>query len=119
LIDLLAEQIIAPALNTLIGGPSKLFETSGDFIQRAIQRLMDRAIESGIVRPDLDPFRSAAGSRRRSRRRIRTGLAAERKRNGRYPSPGFLPDYGEPLFSPRTQRQARESATASGDSHLT
>src|SRR5271163_2888552 len=44
-----------PALNTLIGGTSKLFETSGDLIQGAIQRLVDRAIESGIVRPDVDP----------------------------------------------------------------
>jgi hypothetical protein len=53
LIDLLAKQIIAPVLNTLIGGPSKLFETSGDLVHGAIQRVVD---ESGIVRPDLDPF---------------------------------------------------------------
>jgi hypothetical protein len=86
------KQIIAPALNTLIGGPSKLFDASSGLIRGAIQRLVDRAIESGIVRPDLDPFRSAAGSRGRSRRRVRTRLAAERKRNCRYPSPGFLPD---------------------------
>jgi hypothetical protein len=78
-IDLLAKQIINPALNTLIGGPSKLFETSGDLIKEAIQRLVDRAIESGDVRPDLDPFRSAAGFRRGLKRCVRTGLAAERK----------------------------------------
>ena len=51
-----AKQIIAPALNTIVGGPSKLFETSGDLIKGAIQALVDRAIESGDIRPDLDPL---------------------------------------------------------------
>ena len=51
-----AKQIIAPALNTIVGGPSKLFDTTGDLIKAAIQRLVDRAIESGDVRPDLDPL---------------------------------------------------------------
>jgi AcrR family transcriptional regulator len=50
------KQIIAPALNTLVGGPSKLFEASGDLIKGAIRALVDRAIESGDVRPDLDPL---------------------------------------------------------------
>src|SRR5260370_42616936 len=36
------------------------FETSSDLIKGAIQRLVDRAIESGDVRPDLDPFRLRA-----------------------------------------------------------
>jgi len=53
----LAKQIIAPALNTLIGDPSKLLETSGELIQGGIQRLVDRAIECGNFRPALDPFR--------------------------------------------------------------
>jgi hypothetical protein len=47
---------IAPTLNTLIGGSSTLFETSGDLIQGVIQGPVDRAIESGDVRPDLDPL---------------------------------------------------------------
>jgi AcrR family transcriptional regulator len=51
-----AKQIIAPALNTIVGGPSKLFDTTGDLIKAAIQRLVDRAIESGDVRADLDPL---------------------------------------------------------------
>jgi AcrR family transcriptional regulator len=51
-----AKQIIAPALNTLVGGPSKLFETSGGLIKGAIQALVNRAIESGDIRPDLDPL---------------------------------------------------------------
>jgi AcrR family transcriptional regulator len=51
-----AKQIIAPALNTLVGGPSKLFEASGGQIKGAIHALVERAIESGDIRPDLDPL---------------------------------------------------------------
>ena len=51
-----AKKIIAPALNTMVGGPSKLFEATGDQIKGAIQALVERAIESGDIRPDLDPF---------------------------------------------------------------
>lgn len=51
------KQIIAPALNTIVGGPSKsLLETSSDRIKGAIQALVRRAIESGDIRSDLDPF---------------------------------------------------------------
>jgi AcrR family transcriptional regulator len=50
------KQIIAPALNTLVGGPSKLFEVSGDQIISAINGLVNRAIESGDIRPDLEPL---------------------------------------------------------------
>jgi AcrR family transcriptional regulator len=51
-----AKQIIAPALNTLVGGPSKVFEASGHQIKGAIHALVKRAIESGDIRPDLDPL---------------------------------------------------------------
>lgn len=50
------KQLIAPALNTLIGGPSQLFESSGTLIKRAIHSLVERAIASGDIRPDLDPL---------------------------------------------------------------
>jgi AcrR family transcriptional regulator len=50
------KQIIAPALNTLVGGPSKVFEGTTTLIKAAIQALVERAIESGDIRPDLDPF---------------------------------------------------------------
>jgi len=50
------KQIIAPALNTIVGGPSKLFETTGDLIKGAIQALVDRAIKNRDIRPDLDPL---------------------------------------------------------------
>lgn len=50
------KQLIAPALNTLIEGPSKLFDSSGPQIIGAIHSLVNRAIESGDIRPDLDPL---------------------------------------------------------------
>jgi AcrR family transcriptional regulator len=51
-----AKHIIAPALNTLVGGPSKLYETHRAQIQGAIDALVKRAIKSGDIRKDLDPF---------------------------------------------------------------
>ena len=51
-----AKQIIAPALNSVVGGPSKLFEGSRGLIQGAIDALVKRAIASGDIRQDLDPF---------------------------------------------------------------
>ena len=49
------KQLIAPALNNIAGGPSKLFEFSGTQIRGAIEALVKRAILSGDIRPDLDP----------------------------------------------------------------
>jgi AcrR family transcriptional regulator len=49
------KQIIAPALNTLIGVPSKVFEASYTQIHDAIRVLVKRAIRSGDIRRDLDP----------------------------------------------------------------
>jgi AcrR family transcriptional regulator len=50
------KQIIAPVLNTFVGGPSKLYEGSRDQIQGAIDGLVKRAIKTGDIRKDLDPF---------------------------------------------------------------
>jgi AcrR family transcriptional regulator len=50
------KQIIAPALNTFVGGPSKLYEDSRVQIQGAIDALVKGAIKSGDIRKDLDPF---------------------------------------------------------------
>jgi AcrR family transcriptional regulator len=50
------KKIIAAALNSIVGGPTKLFESSGAQIKDAIQSLVARAIESGDIRPDLDPL---------------------------------------------------------------
>ena len=51
-----AKQIIAPALNTLVGGTSKVFESSGSLVKGAIQALVERAIASGDIRADLEPL---------------------------------------------------------------
>jgi AcrR family transcriptional regulator len=50
------KQLIAPALNTLLGGPSKLYEGSRAQISGAIHALVERAVRSGDIRRDLDPF---------------------------------------------------------------
>jgi AcrR family transcriptional regulator len=51
-----AKQIIAPALNSVVGGPSKLFEGSRGLVHGAIDALVKRAIKSGEIRSDLEPF---------------------------------------------------------------
>jgi AcrR family transcriptional regulator len=51
-----AKHIIAPALNTLVGGPSKLYEASRGQLSGAIEALVERAIKSGEIRRDLAPF---------------------------------------------------------------
>jgi AcrR family transcriptional regulator len=51
-----AKKIIAPALNTLLGGPTKVVEASFGEIHRAIRALVDRAAKSGEIRRDLDPI---------------------------------------------------------------
>jgi len=56
-IDYIAtKQIIGPALNSLVGGPSKLYEGSRSQVQGAIDSLVKRAIKSREIRRDLEPF---------------------------------------------------------------
>ncbi|CAD6507556.1 TetR/AcrR family transcriptional regulator [Paraburkholderia sabiae] len=58
------KKIIAPALNSLVGGSTKVFESSGAQITDAIHALVTRAIENGDIRADLDPldlFRALVG----------------------------------------------------------
>ena len=50
------KHIIAPVLNTLVGDPKKVFETSYTQIHAALRALVRRAIESGAIRKDLDPI---------------------------------------------------------------
>src|SRR6202008_74370 len=45
-----AKQIIAPALNTLVGGHAKVIEASYAQIHQAIRALVRAAIESGDIR---------------------------------------------------------------------
>lgn len=49
-----AKKIIAPALNTLVGGHAKVFEASYAQIHGAIHALVKRGIQSGEIRKDLD-----------------------------------------------------------------
>ena len=51
-----AKHIIAPALNSIVGGPSRLYEGSRGMIQGAIDELVKRAKRSGDLRRDLDAF---------------------------------------------------------------
>lgn len=51
-----AKHLIAPAVNTLLGDPKKVFEASYAQVTRAIDSLVKRAIESGDIRKDLEAF---------------------------------------------------------------
>jgi AcrR family transcriptional regulator len=51
-----AKQLIAPALNTLLGDPKKVFEASYAKMHQAIRALVKRAVENGDIRKDLDPI---------------------------------------------------------------
>jgi AcrR family transcriptional regulator len=50
------KQLIAPALNAMVGGPSQLYASSGELVKTAIDSLVGRAVEAGDIRPDLDPL---------------------------------------------------------------
>jgi AcrR family transcriptional regulator len=50
-----AKQLIAPALNALVGDPKKVFEASHARMWEVIRALVKRAIKSGDIRRDLDP----------------------------------------------------------------
>ena len=49
-----AKHIIAPALNSVAGGPSRLYEGSRSLVQGAIEELVKRAKKSGDVRRAVD-----------------------------------------------------------------
>jgi hypothetical protein len=50
------KQIIAPALNALVGDAKKVFEASYAQMWEVIRALVKRAIKSGDIRKDLDPI---------------------------------------------------------------
>jgi AcrR family transcriptional regulator len=50
-----AKQLLAPAMNTLLGERSKLIEASYAKMHEAIRALVKGAIKSGDIRRDLDP----------------------------------------------------------------
>ena len=49
-----AKHIIAPALNSVVGGASRLYEGSRSLVQGAIEELVKRAKKSGDLRRDLE-----------------------------------------------------------------
>lgn len=56
-VDYLATKLlIAEALNVLLHSPSPVFACSGEKIRTAINSLARRAIQSGDLRPDVDPL---------------------------------------------------------------
>ena len=54
-----AKRIIAPALNSIVGGAAKLYEDSRTQIQGAIDALVKHAIKSGDIRKNPRPIRPA------------------------------------------------------------
>ena len=50
------KQIIASALNSVVGGPSRLYDSSRVQVTGAIDALVKTAVKSGEIRKDLEPF---------------------------------------------------------------
>jgi AcrR family transcriptional regulator len=76
-----AKHIIAPALNSIAGGPSRLYEGSRSLVHGAIEELVKRARKSGDLRRDVDAsdllravigvsYVSSGGDRQQSARRL-------------------------------------------------
>lgn len=51
-----AKKIIAPALNAMAGGPSRVFQQTTRVMEEAAHALASHAIASGDLRPDVDPI---------------------------------------------------------------
>jgi AcrR family transcriptional regulator len=51
-----AKKIIAPALNAMTGGPSRVFQQTNRLMEEAAKALASRAVASRDLRPDVDPM---------------------------------------------------------------
>ena len=51
-----AKKIIAPALNAMAGGPSRVFQQTTQVMEEAAHALASHAIASGDLRSDVDPI---------------------------------------------------------------
>jgi AcrR family transcriptional regulator len=51
-----AKKIIAPALNAMAGGPSRVFQQTNRLMEESANALASRAIASRDLRPDVDPM---------------------------------------------------------------
>jgi len=49
------KRVIAPALASMSGGTSALYERSGLMMRDAVTLLIDKAVASGDIRPDVEP----------------------------------------------------------------
>lgn len=50
------KKVIAPALASMAGGTSALYESSIELMKGAIADLVENAIAAGDIRPDVEPF---------------------------------------------------------------
>jgi AcrR family transcriptional regulator len=51
-----AKKIIAPALNAMAGGPSRVFQQTSHLMEESANALASRAVASRDLRPDVDPM---------------------------------------------------------------
>ena len=51
-----AKRIIAPALNAMAGGPSRVYQQTNRLMEEAAKALASRAVASRDLRPDVDPM---------------------------------------------------------------
>ena len=51
-----AKRIIAPALNAMAGGPSRVYQRTNRLMEEAAKVLASRAVTSRDLRPDVDPM---------------------------------------------------------------
>ena len=51
-----AKKIIAPALNEMTGGPSRVFQQTNRLMEESANALASRAVASRDLRPDVDPM---------------------------------------------------------------
>src|SRR5437016_5460058 len=70
------KQIIAPALNALVGDPKKIFEASYAQVHDALRTLVKRAVKNGDIRKDLDPIDLLRSEERRVGKECRSRWTA-------------------------------------------
>jgi AcrR family transcriptional regulator len=51
-----AKKIIAPALNAIAGGPSRVYQQTSRLMEEAAKALASRSVASRDLRPDVDPM---------------------------------------------------------------
>jgi AcrR family transcriptional regulator len=51
-----AKRIIAPALNAMAGGPSRVYAQTSRLMEEAAKALASRAVAGGDLQPDVDPM---------------------------------------------------------------